>query len=282
MRARKALCLVAFMAVSALGHPASAQSLAPSTFEDDAWRFGVTPYLFLPITTSGTSTVAGLDADIELNLVDVLELLNGALSGRAEAWRGDFGFAVEGYYVSIGGSGSVTSPGPASANLDADVKVDQVFVDLVGAYRFADGVYNEDGRRYAFDVQAGGRFNSLKQEIDANLSADLRQTVRRQRTFGGTENWWEPVIGIRGMADLNDSWTGAVLADFSGFGVNGDTLQWKVRLHASYRPWDWQQTAFGFGWEFYGIDFSTTRDDGRFAYDVFQTGPVLTFSYQFQ
>ena len=47
-----------------------------------------------------------------------------------------------------------------------------------------------------------------------------------------------------------------------------------------YRPWE--TTSLKFGWQFYGIDFSTNRSDGKFAYDGFQTGPYLALTYQFQ
>jgi hypothetical protein len=42
-----------------------------------------------------------------------------------------------------------------------------------------------------------------------------------------------------------------------------------------------EQTAVRFGWQFYGIDYSTNRSDGKFAYDVFQTGPYLALTYRF-
>lgn len=79
---------------------------------------------------------------------------------------------------------------------------------------------------------------------------------------------------------ISDRWSGAVLADFGGFGINDDDLQWKVRAGADYRPWD--RSSFRFAWQFYGIDYSTNRSDGKFAYDVFQTGPYLAYTYQFQ
>lgn len=267
------------LGVVALGGGAMAQSLAPPTFDDDAWRFAITPYLFLPVTTTGDATVAGVTADVDLDLGDVFDLLNSAASGRAEAWRGDLGLIVEGYFVRIGGDDSLER---RFGSLGVDVQVDQIFVDLLGAWRAVDGTYGEADRHYAFDVQAGARYNSLKQDIDADLDIDFGPGVGVRRSLGGTETWWEPVIGLRGVAELDDNWTGALLADFGGFGVGGDDLQWKVRLGADYRPSSWQQTSFRFGWQFYGIDFATTRDDGRFAYDIFQTGPFLAFTYQFQ
>ncbi|MEO1091351.1 MAG: hypothetical protein AAFX81_11990 [Pseudomonadota bacterium] len=256
------------------------QSLAPPTFNDEAWRVSITPYLFLPVTTTGTSTVADGSVDIDLDLGDLFDVLNGAIAGRAEAWRGDFGLVTEGYFVSIGGDSSIDLPGPAGGTTAVDVKVKQAFVDLLGAYRVVGDTYDETDRRYALDVQAGARFNSLTQDVDAKLNVNIGSGAGFQRDLGGTESWWEPVIGARGMAELSERWTAALLADFSGFGVNGDDLQWKVRAGLDYRPWE--HASFRFGWQFYGMNFSTNRDDGKFAYDVFQTGPFLAFTYQFQ
>ena len=265
-------------AVSLLSAPAMAQSLAPPTLDEEKWHFSITPYLFLPVSTTGTSTVAGGDVDLDMNLWDILKLLNGAISGRVEAWHGDFGLAVEGYFVAIGDDTSIELPGPGSGRVDVDVKIRQAYADLLGAYRLLNGVYDEDGHRYALEGFAGARYNSLTQDIDA--TANFGPSLGFQQSIGGTEDWWEPVIGVRGIVQISERWTGAVLADFGGFGVGGDHLQWKVRIGADYHPWE--QSSLRFGWQFYGIDYSTNRSDGKFAYDIFQTGPYLAFTYQFQ
>ncbi len=270
----------ALAVITVVSAPAMAQSLAPPSIDEEAWHFSITPFLFLPVYTTGTSTVAGQDVDIDLNLWDVLKVLNGAISGRAEAWRGDFGLAVEGYFVALGDDTSIGLPGPGSGHVDVDVKIRQAYVDLLGSYRVLKGTYNETGRRYAIEALAGARYNSLTQDVDIDGRADFGPVAGLQSNLGGTEDWWEPVIGARGLIQISDRWAGAVLADFGGFGVNDDDLQWKVRAGADYRPWD--RSSFRFGWQFYGIDYSTNRSDGKFAYDVFQTGPYLAFTYQFQ
>lgn len=266
--------------LSLLSGPAMGQSLAPPTVDEKTWHFSITPYLFLPVSTTGTSTVAGQDVDLDLNLMDVLKVLNGAISGRAEAWNGDFGLAVEGYFVALGDDTSIGLPGPGTGHVDVEVRVRQAYVDLLGGYRVLEGTYDEAGRRYAIEGFAGARYNSLTQDVDVNGNADLGPGLDFQRSLGGTEDWWEPVIGARGLVQISERWTGAVLADFGGFGVNDDDLQWKVRAGVDYRPW--VQTSIRFGWQFYGISYATNRSDGKFVYDVFQTGPYLAFTYQFQ
>lgn len=280
MKAASSLPGAAIAVLFLLSAPAMGQSLAPPSLDEEMWRFSITPYLFLPVTTTGTSTVAGQDVDLDLNLVDVVKVLNGAVSGRVEAWRGDVGLAVEGSFVALGDDASIGLSGSGSGHVDVDVRIRQAYVDLLGGYRVLNRTYGESDRRYAIEAFAGARYNSLTQDIAVNGNANLGPGLDFQRNLGGTEGWWEPVIGVRGLVQLSARWTGAVLADFGGFGVNGDDLQWKVRAGVDYRPW--AQTSIRFGWQFYGIDYATNRSDGKFAYDVFQTGPYLALTYQFQ
>ncbi|MCZ6862731.1 MAG: hypothetical protein O7I42_21110 [Alphaproteobacteria bacterium] len=244
---------------------------------DDEWRFSVQPYLFAPVSTTGTSTVAGGSVDLDLNLKDLLNYLNFMASGRVEAWKGDFGLIIDAYYVNIGGDETIGLPAGGTVGVDVDMK--QFWFDLLGAYRVAHGAYDETGRRYAIDLQAGVRYNRLRQEIDADVSVDIGPRAGFQKSLGGTEDWFEPVVGVRGMAQISDRWTIGARADFGGFGVGDDDLQWKVIAGFDYRAWE--RTSVKFGWQFYGIDYSTNRSDGKFAYDVFMTGPYMALTFRF-
>lgn len=275
---------IAFSGLAALAlafSPGTAmgQALTPEGANDNEWRFSVTPYMFLPVTTSGTSTVDGNSVKVDLGLGDVLENLNGAFSARAEAWKNDFGIILDGYYVNIGGEETIGLPGPLGGRVGVDVDMRQGWIDLLGGYRVAHGPYDASGRRYAIDIQAGARHNWIRQEIDADLTVDIGPGLGFQTSLGGTESWWEPVVGVRAAMQINDRWTAGARADVGGFGVNDDTLQWKVLAGFDYRPWE--QTSLRFGWQMYGIEYDTERPDGKFEYDVFQTGPYLALSFRF-
>jgi hypothetical protein len=245
---------------------------------DDEWRFSVQPYLFAPVSTTGTSTVDGGSVDLDLGLKDLLDHLNFMASGRVEAWKGDFGLIIDTFYVNIGGDEAIGLPGPAGGSVGVDVDMKQLWFDLLGAYRVAHGAYDETGRRYAIDLQAGVRYNRLRQKVDADLSLDIGPAPGIQTSLGGTEDWFEPVVGVRGMAQISDRWTIGARADFGGFGVSNDSLQWKVITGFDYRAWE--RTSVKFGWQFYGIDYSTNRSDGKFAYDIFQHGPYMALTYR--
>lgn len=270
-----AACLAAVM----IGHPgmAFADPLGLRGASDDEWRFTVSPYLFLPVSTTGTSTVAGGTVDLDLSLKDVLKHLEFAVSGRAEAWKGDFGLIIDTYYVNIGGDESIGLPDSPGVTVGVDVDVKQFWFDLLGAYRVAHGAYDGTGRRYSIDLQAGVRYNRLRQKVDVDVSIDIGPGVGVQTSLGGTEYW--SIVGVRGVVDLSERWMFAARADFGGFGVNDDHLQWKVITGFDYRAWE--RTSVRFGWMFYGIDYSTNRSDGKFAYDIFQHGPYMALAYRF-
>jgi hypothetical protein len=272
-RATMIIAATAIMSASAAADP-----LTPRNMNDDEWRFSVSTYVFAPVSTTGTSTIAGGEVDLDFDLADILDFLNLAIAGRGEAWKGDLGFILDASYVDLGMGGDIGLPDPVGGTASVDVSIEQAWVSLMGAYRVAHGPYDASGRRYSFDLQAGARYNSLKQKVDASI--DIGPGPGVQTKLGGTETWWEPVIGARGTIELSERWTAALMADFGGFGVGGDDLQWRVLGVMGYRPWE--NTSLKFGWQFYGIDFSTNRSDGKFAYDVVQTGPYLALTYQFQ
>ncbi len=274
--------LASVLGLAMVATGARAQSIPADPAMEDGWRFSFTPYLFLPVTTTGTATVAGVSADVDLDLGDVFSALNFAASARGEAWHGDFGIMLDLYYVNIGGDTTVTLPGPAASTVDVDVKVRQGWISLIGAYRFLDDTYRSSQgaqRRYAFDAGAGVKFNSLHQQVDLNGTFNLGPGRGFESSLGGTETWFEPAIHVRGAAEVSEEWTFATRAEFSGFGVAGDNLQWIVTTGFDYQPWS--QTSLKLGWQFYGIDYATNRSDGRFAYDVFQTGPFLGATFAF-
>ncbi len=73
---------------------------------EDEWHFKFQPYATIPISTYGTATARGRTIDYSLSLGEVLQNLRATASGRFEAWKGRWGFIVDGYYVSLQGIAS--------------------------------------------------------------------------------------------------------------------------------------------------------------------------------
>ncbi len=238
----------------------------------DEWKTQGTVYLFSPISTVGTSTVAGTSADVEMDLQDALELLDFSLSGRVESWRGDFGLILDANYFGISGENTTTvGTGPLGRDLDAEVTVAQSWIGFLAGYRVASGT-SATGKAYSFDVQGGVRYNSLTQDVD--VSGPVRDV-----SLGGTKDWWEPVIAARGTWEIDEDWTVAAMVDAGGFGAGGNDLSWSATL-----GFDWsfsEQTSMVFGYRYYSIDFEDDASDGTFGYDFEQHGPFIGLTYAF-
>ncbi|SLN67247.1 hypothetical protein ROA7450_03584 [Roseovarius albus] len=239
--------------------------------DTEGWRKEITAYLFAPVSTEGTSAVAGQSAEIDLSLSDALDVLDFTISGRFEAWLDDFGVIFEGSYLGISEDQTITGPGPAAAPVSVSVDVEQSWFSLLGGYRLATGS-TDTGKRYSVDVAAGARYNYLKQEITISGPPGSRR-------LGGSESWFEPAISARGALELGSDWTGVLGLEASGFGVEGNDLTWSTTL-----AFDWalnEQTAVKFGYRYFSIDYETTKSDGLFKYDVSQHGPFIGMSYRF-
>lgn len=193
-----------------------------------------------------------------MNLRDVLDVLDFAAAGRYEAWKGDWGIILDANYAGI------SEDSPLGIG-NVKVTSRQKWAAILAGYRVAHGV-SGNGQAFAIDIQGGARWNSIKQTI---------QTI--QPTFGGSESWVEPVIGVRGMWRLNDRWTTIASADAGGFGAGGNDLQFSLNAGFDYQPWD--STAITFGYRYLSVDYST--NGGAFAYDMDMHGPYVGVKFQF-
>lgn len=255
-----AATLACFAAISA-----TAQSMPGRGQSETDWRYSLGLYSFLPISTTGTSTVGGRSVPVDLDLGDVLDLLDFAAAGRFEAWKGDLGLIVDASYVSIGADGNLSGP----LGADFSVNVRQKWLAIMAAYRVADGTYGANNQRFTFDIQGGARWNSLRQVVK----------VSGFPTAGGDENWFEPVFGARGMWQLNDRWTTIASIDLGGFGAGGNKLQIGANIGFDFQPWD--KTSIIFGYRYFSIDYSTTLSGGVMAYDTVQHGPYIGVKFLF-
>ena len=82
--------------------PEVPEPLQIQTAEDsDRWRFVFQPYATIPISTYGSATVKGQTVNYSLSLGRLLQYLSVTASGRVEAWKGNWGFIIDGYYVNL-------------------------------------------------------------------------------------------------------------------------------------------------------------------------------------
>ena len=101
---------------------------APSSSASQNWKYTVTPYLWIPNSVKGDSTIDGAPpSKLDYDLSDIIEHLDFGASVRVEAWKGRFGVILDAAYVDLGGE-----PAPP---LDWDVT--QTIVDFRVGYEVA-------------------------------------------------------------------------------------------------------------------------------------------------
>lgn len=254
----------------ASGGVASAQGTESGGDADSPWDFAAALYLWVPVSIDGTSTVSGIDAPIDADLGDVLDLFQGGISGRFEAWnRNRWGLIFDGMYTDLGTE--VTTAGP---KFNVDVR--EGIVDIFGAYRVTAGTENAaagsipGASETRFDFMLGGRYHYLKQEID----------VVPGPLLGGSHDWVELAVGGRAQWGINERWSTAARLDFSGFGIgNASNLTWNLWATADYHPWE--RWSLLFGYRVYSLDYETGTGPQRFGMDVTEHGPFIAGAYRF-
>lgn len=256
-----------------------ADPLARPSINDAEWRFDVTPYIFLPSSVTGDSTIAGQTVSLDLDTSDLLDLLDFAISARFEAWKGDYGLILDLNYIKLGADATVRGPGPLALNADITVDIRQLFFDTMGSYRVVKAPYNAAGDLWTFEVMGGIRTNYLKQTVDVGLSGGPVPPGTEVK-LGGDKTWVDPMFGIRVGASLNERWSAGLRADIGGFGVTDTDLTWSVTGGFDYRPWE--TTSLKFGYRYYSIDYASTLSDGAFAYDIVEHGPYVAITFSFQ
>lgn len=164
-------------------------------------------------------------------------------------------------------------------SVEADVDLQAAWAELFGGYRFIDRPLRGDPEspgRFALDGYAGFRYTSI--DVDTTYRASASVTLPDGETIdvGGrvdrnqSEEWFEPMVGLRAIIGLDDHWTIALRGDI-GFA-------WQTSAVVGYR-WDldgWNLSLYG-GYRALGQDYS----NDAFTWDVVTHGVILGASFSF-
>jgi len=181
-------------------------------YRQDQWQFFLSPYAWVP-GINATTTTLKTSQGINIPWWDVASTLFSnsiGVMGRAEAWKGRWGFFVDGFYTYLGASGSAVGAsrektfGPVDFSIDKQIHLDGVTMNLnipgqisgnvtlipSGSAKYISRLGNLDlGGRFlvgawplnadkplpalSVEILGGPRFNSINQYIRINLSGIL-------------------------------------------------------------------------------------------------------------
>jgi hypothetical protein len=228
----------------------------------DKWEFQLAPYAWLAGQKGTVATLPGLpEADIDVDFYDdVVGNINGVLMLIGEARKGRFGLVVDVAYTDIEMEDSVPYGTLYSA---VGVQTKSWIVSIAGLYRLIE-------RKNRFlDVIAGVRYWSV--DTDLTLKAGLLP----ERSISNSEDWVDPLIGLKGLTPIGESnffVSGAFV--LGGFGAGSDFM-WDANVNFGYQWTKGFSTTVGYRY----LDVDYEKDD--FLYDVVQQGPVLGLSWRF-
>jgi opacity protein-like surface antigen len=226
--------------------------------EEDRWQVEFTPYLFAAGLHGSTGTQQ-VSADVNTGFGDIVQNLDAGFMGTLEARRDRWGIILDGLYFKLGDEGARSWQGPAgigSATGELDVTSTMQMYQLSAAYRVGDGV--------PIDLIVAGRYTQL--DLDLNLVTTTGGLLPGgTRSLSASQNWWDPVVGVRVILPFAQRWSAMLYGDIGGFGVGSDItyqaiagVNWQFSEHLSakvgyrylYQDYEkngflWKMAAYG-------------------------------------
>ncbi len=250
--------LAAFAAATALaGPPISTPPVPIESAVESGWWFRIAPYGWVT-AIDGDLRVGPLSAPLDVSMEDTLEDMDMAAMGILEAGYGRFSMGVDITY------GKVSQEFDGGGLLFRSFRLEQKqwIINPTVAYR----VIETDG--YHMDIFAGARINVIEAELTGRFA-------RGGEVAGSADvDWIDPIVGLRGQAELGDRFFFRYNGDIGGFGVSSD-LTWQVFAGFGYHFNHW--LSIGLGYRAIGTDYS----DGDFELDTITHGPVIGLEARF-
>jgi hypothetical protein len=250
----------------------AASDVAPPA--TDSWEFSIAPYAWLT-AIEGTVAAGPVDVELDVPFKDVVDVLDFAFFGQAEARRGKLSLTGNLAYAKLSSdteraTGSVL-PNVPPGDLSVDLVMDLLIVEAAANYEVASAPLFGDGRRIALDVRGGFRAWWLENDVEVELDPGSPLGPFKQK-FHESGGWVDFVIGARVRAQPTEKIGLVVSGDVGGFDIGSSSkLTWSAAAFGTYQITEhWQLAA---GWR--GID----TDKGKA--DVFISGPLIGAVYRY-
>ena len=227
----------------------------------DQWNYQLALYGWLPGQKGSVATLPGLPVvDIDVDFWDdILGNIKGAFFLVGEARRDRFGFFMDIAYSDI--EFEKNTPGPYFRSVSSRTK--NWIITATGFYRLV------DSPGASLDLLGGVRYWS----VDSSL--ELSAAALQNRAVNNKEEWFDPLVGVKGLYNLGQSkfyLSGGLF--LGGFGAASDFM-WDANINLGY---EWSQSiSTTIGYRYLDVDY----EDGDFLYDIAQNGPTIALSWRF-
>lgn len=227
---------------------------------DDHWQHEVLLYM-VGASIDGKVGIGNIDADVDIGFDDILDNLD---FGAMLAYRGELGpWAISADLIHLALATEKTGLGPLG-NASAKADFDETTFELAGFYSLTNRL----------EAYGGLRYWDLSGSVVLTLGEPLAQTI----TADGSEDWIDPLVGLRFKTPLGEHWEFVARGDIGGFGIGSD-FAWHTTLYAAWHPTT--HTKLILGYRYLDVDYESGSGSDRFLWDVGQGGPTLGFGWRF-
>ena len=234
-----------------------------ATAAEDEWEYAVEMYGYFPAIEATLFTGDELEIDVE----DIFRNLDMTFLGVFQARKGDWAVVLDTSYLKISGSETGTrtlpiGPGGIPTQVDVGLAMEGTVVNLNASYR----IIVTD--KYDVQIVAGPRYLSL--DIVTELDASL---LPGQVVVDVSEEFWDAVVGVRGMGRLSDKWWLSYRFDV---GAGDSDLTWTAAAQIG-RRFGWGSVTGG--WRYQGYEFDSS--DFPLVEELSVNGPVIGLVWEF-
>ena len=231
---------------------ATAFALVASAAAAEDWRYSMTTYLWTTKTGISAETPLGGTVEGELSFTDALKDLDFAFMGAFEARRGKLSLFTDAMYFKL----SPTNTLPSGV-VDVTMRTQMTVISGYAAYR----AYEDP--TVAIDLAGGFRWAKL--DSDVSTSGGLE--------FSNSDDWIDPVVGVRLSTQLSEKMSATLFADYGGF--NGEDSTWQAVATVGYALNDKWTLRGGYRY----MEFNREIDGRDVSMD--QSGLLLGATYSF-
>ncbi|MDJ0975948.1 MAG: hypothetical protein QNJ98_15930 [Planctomycetota bacterium] len=194
------------------------------------WSLTLEAYVWAQ-NIDGTSYLDGEEADLDISFADIFDVLEYGFMAYAELRYDRWSFAIDGSIADI--ADDLQS---SSGITGLDFELTQTTIDLsigycvlqryVGNERWGSCCYQ---RCMTLDAVIGARYWESDLELDVSVAGT---GIVREK---GTNDWWDPYVGLRWRHPFAPRWTLTLYGDIGGFGIeDGSELTWKLQGTVRY------------------------------------------------
>jgi hypothetical protein len=228
------------------------------TIAADKWDFIIAPYALIP-SIDGDASVGRVEgADIDVGPKDIVENLDlGAMIQVEAHHESGFGLSMAYNFMDLSGGASV----PGRGSLDADI-----YQGIFEGY----AIYRVSTDKGPLDFYGGIRWWDIDVELEVNGS----------KVVDNTADWVDPVVGVRWIPQISDSWHLILKGDIGGFGIASD-FTWNLQGGLMWDATDYLSLVLQY--RAVSVDYSTGTVGTleRFTYDTITHGPLLGLAFNF-